>query len=481
MNRAEEMRRECRTLALACRGLSVFTAVAEDEAARGMIALLAAAGGGEGEKAGTSAGLETVYTLYHEFYRLLADKAWDSHVLDLVLLRENRLAVLPAGAPPALANRVREDAARDLRTLQELAGLDSRKIMDIISACLGESEWESGAPEWDLLAPGRWPRWSLAALAAETGADQRVAAIAADADTDIAPAQTWLRAKREALKTLFYQSRDWSGLTEALLAYYREAGCGVFADFAVFRLRENGDLEGVARPDPITVDRLFCQEREQNIVLRNTEIFLHGLPANNVILYGNRGTGKSSLVKALPNAYVARGLRLIQMKKTEIRCFTALTRRLAALPHKFVLYIDDLSFDETEQDYKEMKMLLEGGVEARPANVLVYATSNRKNLIRETFAERRGEEVHVRDNMEEKLSLADRFGVTVTFLAPDQNAFLQIVAGLAEREGIGVSEAELRRQALLWAQRHNARSGRSARQFIDNLRGEMALNTIENK
>ncbi|MDR1069552.1 MAG: ATP-binding protein [Gracilibacteraceae bacterium] len=453
MNQAEEARRECRMLALACRGLSVFTDLAEDGAARAMLALLTAVGAQASES-------ETVYGLYHEVYRLTADKAWDSHVLDLILLGENRLA----RACPALAGRAREDAARDLRILRELASLDGEKVLSFVTACFEDGAWGGGAWAGNFLVPRHWPRWRLAAAAPAEG----------DAAPE-APAQAWLRAKREALKTLFYRSRDWSALIEALLCYYREAGCGVFADFAVFRLLENGALEGVENPDPVTVDRLFCQEREQNIVLRNTEIFLRGLAASNVILYGNRGTGKSSLVKALPNAYAARGLRLIQMKKTEIRHFTALTRTLAALPYKFVLYIDDLSFDETEQDYKDMKMLLEGGVEARPPNVLVYATSNRKNLIRETFSERRGDEVHVRDNMEEKLSLADRFGITVTFLAPDQDTFLAIVAGLAEGEGSTLPAAELRRQALLWVQRHNARSGRSARQFIDDLRGEIAL------
>ncbi|MDR1961794.1 MAG: ATP-binding protein [Gracilibacteraceae bacterium] len=468
MNRIEETRCGCKMLAMACHGLSVFAALLEDDAVRGMLNLLTAIGGDEDEDGLWDEGIigsrETIFDIYHGFYRLIADKAWDDHVLDLMLMANNRLAALAAAEKPGLAERVREDAARDLQVLQELARLDGEKILLFVMACFENDEWEGDALFENFLAPRHWPVWRVSAENAD------VAAVPAEA-----PAQEWLRARGEELKTLFRRSRDWSGLVDALLTYYREVGCGVFANFAVFRLLEDGALEGVERPDPITVERLYCQEREQSVVLRNTEIFLLGLAASNIILYGSRGTGKSSLVKALPNAYVGRGLRLIQLKKTEIQHFTRLVRALAALPHKFILYIDDLSFDETEQDYKDMKMLLEGGVEARPANVLVYATSNRKNLIRETFSERRGDEVHARDSMEEKLSLADRFGITVTFLAPDQEDFLSIVSRLAERAGLDLPAAELRRKALLWTQNHNARSGRSAQQFIDNLRGELAL------
>jgi predicted AAA+ superfamily ATPase len=477
MNQAEETRCGCRMLALACRGLSVFVAVLEDEAVRAMLELLMAIGGepeddGPWEESFAGAGQETIYELYHGFYRLIADQAWEDHVLDLMLFSKNRLADAAERPSPRPSPRIREDAARDLQVLQELSQLSGEKIRRFVAECFEDSEWEGSTLFENFLAPQRWPVWCATAVEQ----NETEAAPAGEA-----PAQAWLKARREELKALFRCSRNWSALVKDLLTYYRVAGCGVFANFAVFRLLKNGVLEGVERPDPITLESLFCQEREQGVVLRNTEIFLRGLAANNVILYGNRGTGKSSLVKALPNAYVARGLRLIQLQKTEIGHFPGLVRKLAALPYKFVLYIDDLAFDDAEQDYKDMKMLMEGGVEARPANVLIYATSNRKNLIRESFAERRADDVHARDNMDEKLSLADRFGITVTFLAPDQETFFSIVRQLAEQDHLRVPTEELRRQALLWAQNHNARSGRGARQFIDYLHGETVLNNADNK
>jgi predicted AAA+ superfamily ATPase len=464
-------------LALACRGLSVFAAILEDEAVQGMLSLLLAIGGepeedDAWERAFTGGSRETIYELYHGFYRLIADQAWDDHVLDLMLLNDSRLAAAELTAPGA-SRRLQEDAARDLQVLQELAGLSGEKIRSFVMTCFEEDDWEDNALFENFLAPCHWPVWGVAADRDGDGA------VKAGAEAETAPAQIWLSARREELKALFRHSRDWRALVGDLLTYYHAAGYGVFASFAVFRLREDGILEGVDRPDPVTVEQLYCQEREQGVVLRNTEIFLRGLAANNIILYGNRGTGKSSLVKALPNAYVARKLRLIQLQKADIRHFTGLVRALASLPYKFILYIDDLSFEDAEQDYKDMKMLLEGGVEARPLNVLIYATSNRKNLIRESFAERRGDDVHLHDSMDEKLSLADRFGITVTFLAPDQPTFLSIVERLAEQSDLRLPAAELRRRALLWTQNHNARSGRSARQFIDDLLGETALNSAD--
>jgi predicted AAA+ superfamily ATPase len=198
------------------------------------------------------------------------------------------------------------------------------------------------------------------------------------------------------------------------------------------------------------------------------------LPANNVILYGSRGTGKSSLVKALLNEYVDKGLRLVQLKKDQMKCYPELVRQLAAVPLKFIIFIDDLSFSGEEEDYKILKSLLEGGIEARPGNVLIYATSNRRHLIKESFADRRPDDVHAHDTMDEKLSLADRFGITVTFLSPDQKTYLQIVEGLCAQEGLRIDKTLLRQKALQWVMMNNTSSGRTARQFVDNLKAKLA-------
>jgi len=203
---------------------------------------------------------------------------------------------------------------------------------------------------------------------------------------------------------------------------------------------------------------------------------LAGLPANNILLYGDRGTGKSSTVKALLNRYRENGLRMVEVKKSDLADFPRLVRELRTSPQRFVLFVDDLSFEENEVEYKELKAVLEGGLESRPENVVIYATSNRRHLVRERFTDRQPEypengEVRPGDTVQEKLSLADRFGVTVLFMAPDKALYLEIVRGLAARRGISWPREELERQALLWEAWQNGRSGRSARQFIDSIWG----------
>ena len=168
---------------------------------------------------------------------------------------------------------------------------------------------------------------------------------------------------------------------------------------------------------------------------------------------------------------------MVEISITDLYDYPKVIALLAEQPLKFIVFIDDLSFEDTEADYKNLKTLLEGGLEGKPQNVLIYATSNRRNLVRETFTERQGEEVHRRDNMEEKLSLSDRFGITVTFPTPDQEGYLKIVEELADQEGMMIPKNELRQQALRWVMNHNARSGRTARQFIDFLVAKQGMAT----
>ncbi|HEY8885541.1 MAG TPA: ATP-binding protein, partial [Chloroflexota bacterium] len=210
-------------------------------------------------------------------------------------------------------------------------------------------------------------------------------------------------------------------------------------------------------------------------IQRNTQHFLAGRPANNLLLYGERGTGKSSMVKALLNAYADQGLRLVDVAKSALGDFSEIVAQLADQSQRFVVFVDDLSFDEGETGYAELKAVLEGGVEVRPDNVLIYATSNRRHLVVERFGDRLapGDEIHVQDTLQEKLSLADRFGVTVIFLSPDQDQYLEIVKGLARRRELPIDDVALRRRALQWASWNNGRSGRTARQFVDDLTAEL--------
>ncbi|HEY8741459.1 MAG TPA: ATP-binding protein [Chloroflexota bacterium] len=283
-----------------------------------------------------------------------------------------------------------------------------------------------------------------------------------------------------ALRQLFHERNDWGALLGELASHYRAAGTGLFAGYQAFLwlgAEQTPPLRGVRHPDPIRLDDLIGDQRQRDLIVRNTEQFLAGLPANNVLLYGDRGTGKSSTVKALLNAYCERGLCLLEVGRSKLTDFPAIVELLSVQPEHFILFVDDLSFDEQETGYKDLKAVLEGGLEVRPANVLVYATSNRRHLVMERQSDRTqpgDDELHGFDTVQEKLSLADRFGITLTFVTPDQEHYLEIVRGVAERRGVAIPEEDLRQRALQWATRHNGRSGRSARQFVDDLTGELA-------
>jgi len=224
-------------------------------------------------------------------------------------------------------------------------------------------------------------------------------------------------------------------------------------------------------------------ERERLEVVENTEKFVRGLPANNVLLYGDRGTGKSSTVKAIANEYKEQGLRIIEIPRKYLVDFPAVLRLIKGRKCRFIIFIDDLAFEDSEESYTVLKSVLEGGVENRPDNVLIYATSNRRHLIKEKFSDRAGlksvdpdDEVRAQDTLQEKLSLSERFGITVVFTSPDKKGFLQIVEGLAAKRGINIDKDTLQREAMKWELMYNGRSARTARQFIDWLEGNESLN-----
>jgi predicted AAA+ superfamily ATPase len=257
-----------------------------------------------------------------------------------------------------------------------------------------------------------------------------------------------------------------------LADHYARHGAGRFGRYRAFRWRASA-LQAVLESDPVRLTELVAYEREREPLLRNTERFLAGLPAQHALLYGLPGTGKSSTVKALLNEYADRGLRLVEVAKEDLGALPRVLEILRGRRPHFVLFVDDLSFEEHEVEYKSLKALLEGSVEEPPENVRVYATSNRRNLVRERFSER-DDDVHARDTVEERLSLAARFGLRLTFPAPDQQRYLEIVAGLARQRGIKIAEGELIERAILWDRWHAGRSGRTARQFVNELEAELA-------
>ena len=227
-------------------------------------------------------------------------------------------------------------------------------------------------------------------------------------------------------------------------------------------------------PDPIRLSDLKDYAAQRQIAVDNTLAFLDGFEANNMLLYGDRGTGKSSSVKALINEYAGRGLRMIELPKETLRELPELTGFLAGLPMKFILFIDDLSFSGNDDSFAALKAVLEGGLASRPVNVLVYATSNRRHLLRETFRDRDGDEVHAADTVQEAVSLSDRFGISLTFLMPDKRRFLDIVAQIAADRHLEVERETLLAAAERWALERGARSPRYARQFVADAEARLA-------
>lgn len=292
----------------------------------------------------------------------------------------------------------------------------------------------------------------------------------------------------EHIKSLideFMKSSDWSKCAVELLSFHKRFGTGKFARYKAFtweEIKNEKILRGIASPDPIELKDLIGYEVKRETIIENTLQFLNGFPANNMLLYGDRGTGKSSTVKALLNKYYTEGLRIIEIPKEYLSDFPEIIRDLRSRPQKFIIFIDDLTFEDGETGYTALKAVLEGSVEAKPENVLIYATSNRRHLVKEYFHERKGlgssdpnEEVHASDSIQEKLSLADRFGITVVFSSPTQDEYLEIIEGLVKNRNIQIESEELERRALEWERSHNGRSARTARQFVDYLEGNLGI------
>ena len=243
-------------------------------------------------------------------------------------------------------------------------------------------------------------------------------------------------------------------------------GYGMFAKHHVFTV-ENGQLVPVKYPDPQRLSELPGYEKEREKVIANTKALLAGMPANNVLLYGDAGTGKSSAVKAIANEFAPEGLRLVEVKKNQLYQIPDLMDKLAANPLKFVLFIDDLSFTANDDNFAALKAILEGSVGGRAKNIAVYATSNRRHLIKETLSDRSGDDIHEADTRQELMSLSARFGLTVTFQRPEKARFEVILTELAKQHGIEMPHDQLLTKAEAFAIRAGGRSPRVAKQFIE--------------
>lgn len=246
-------------------------------------------------------------------------------------------------------------------------------------------------------------------------------------------------------------------------------GYGIYAKNRMFYVDEQDGIIPVRNPDQTMLSDLVDYDRERGIIMDNTKALLAGKPAANILMTGDAGTGKSSTVKAIGNALYTEGLRIIEVRKDQLRAIPKLLNELAQNPLKFVLFIDDLSFLKDDDNFNALKAVLEGSVSAKSDNVVIYATSNRRHIIKESFSDREGDDVHRNDTMQELVSLSERFGIHVTFSKPSKQTFLHIVHHLAAENDICMPEEQIDLLAERFALERGGRSARLARQFIDGL------------
>ena len=286
--------------------------------------------------------------------------------------------------------------------------------------------------------------------------------------------------KVQALSSRMEQARDVEGFFTAVTEFYRDYGVGMFGLNKAFRIQDRTDSKLVFLPinnmDKVMLSDLVGYEIQKKKLVDNTRAFVEGKKANNVLLFGDSGTGKSTSIKAIVNEFYDQGLRMIEIYKHQFKDLSNVIAAVKNRNYKFIIYMDDLSFEEFEIEYKFLKAVIEGGVETKPDNILIYATSNRRHLIRETWSARndvqQDEGMHRSDTMQEKLSLVNRFGVTINYSKPSQKEYFDIVIHLAAKSGIKMSEDELKAEANKWELSHGGISGRTAQQFIYYLQGK---------
>ena len=395
-----------RELRAALLGLSAYKALREEPLLKAVGNLLDGLAAGRGEEA-LGAYTDVVLALQEAGAHGMGDGL-------LALLRYRETPYPRALTGPAGADAVLEAAARrDVNVLKRLRGLDCGAVLEKLTGLLG--------PEF---APvlGELPRW-------QAGADF-----------------------------------DFDGLT----AFYREHGAGLFARYRAF-VWTDGALIPVHEPDCPDEEEMMGYTLQRDQVIANTRALLEGRRVNDVLLYGDSGTGKSATVKCLLSVPDFGNLRLIEVQKEGLRDMPALIRSLRGRQQKFILFIDDLAFDQDDNTYSVVKTILEGGLEKRPDNVAIYATSNRRLLVRQTFSDRAGDEVDIRETIAEKTALSDRFGLRIPYLALNKAEFLELIEQLADQAGVSMDRGELMREAVKWDMKFPGRTPRGARQFIASL------------
>ncbi len=361
---------------------------------------------------------EEVLEKQSEFFRMVTShNSFKEYVSRLILTNDNAFTkAAAAGNADKLPQAVLDGVKSDLEKLEAIADIAPQDIYDSVESSDLKEVLKT------------LPRW-------ETG-------------SPAAPLRT-----------------GWKDQINDLIEYHKSNGYGMFSKYNAFTWRDH-DLYPIAGTDPILLSDLKNYELQRQKVIDNTESFVHGYPSNNVLLYGDRGTGKSSTVHAVLNAYAPQGLRMIEISKSDIPDLTMIRELLADSPMKFIIFIDDLCFDSHDDSFGELKAALEGSLSGRKHNTLIYATSNRRHLIKESFSDREND-INRNDIMQEQLSLSDRFGLSITFVNPDKKDYLDIVEKIAADRNLEVDKDRLFTVAEQWATRKGGRSPRCARQFID--------------
>jgi len=265
-----------------------------------------------------------------------------------------------------------------------------------------------------------------------------------------------------------------SELYEILERLYSTQGVGLYAISKAFRWNsETKDLDPITNTEDVSLSNIIGYDEQKQQLCENTEAFIGGRPSNNVLLYGESGTGKSTTIKALLNDYAADGLRMIEVYKHQIEDLDKIVNKIKDRNYKFVIFMDDLSFEEFESEYKYLKSFIEGGLEKKPDNVLIYATSNRRHLMKESWKDKEDmqDDMHESETMQEKMSLVDRFGLLIRYLSPEQNEYLKIARRLAAEYGVEIG-SDFNKGAIRWELQHGGFSGRSARQYVEYLAGK---------
>ncbi|WP_281518042.1 ATP-binding protein [Thomasclavelia cocleata] len=274
-----------------------------------------------------------------------------------------------------------------------------------------------------------------------------------------------------SLQNSLTNCKDVNELYDTLEKFFVTYGVGKFGLNKAFRY-ENNEICPIIHIGNGRLDQLIGYESQKQILTKNTEAFLSGKKANNVLLYGDSGTGKSSSIKALLNEYYKDGLRMIEIYKHQFKYLPSIIQELQSRNYKFILFMDDLSFEEFEIEYKYLKAVIEGGLEKKPDNILIYATSNRRHLVKQTWSDRQDQdEVNINDAKQEKISLSSRFGVKILYTHPNRQNYLEIIDGLAKQYNLQIPQEELHQKALTWEIRYGGFSGRTAKQFINAMLG----------